>query len=449
MEQTADLAMMLAAREKRALRQTQMLSRHHLPLVSFSMNIAGPVKNSPLIRRGFALGRRRLLEQIRLSGGDIAEEEETDAPTGCEGLYAVRMDAQALKRLTCRLEEALPLGRLYDMDVISADGVKLDRPFPRRCLICGKPARDCARSRAHSVEELQRVTRAMLQNALNEHDAQTASALAARALLYEVAVSPKPGLVDRFGPGSHRDMDFYTFQSSVSALWPYFSQCVLTGRQTASLPAPQTLAALRVHGLLAEGDMLRATGNVNTHKGAVYSMGLLCGALGRLKREDWTKPDRILREISLMATGTVEQELARLPRTERMTAGQRIYADYGIAGVRGEAEKGFPTVLDRGLPALEKCLREGRTVDEAGCAALLELIASTPDTNMIARGGMKKSREAAARAEETLRLDPCPGRDALEDLDASFTADRLSPGGSADLLALCFMLHFLRKEPTD
>ena len=447
MPQTVDLQQVLEARERRAFRQQALLAECKTPLVSFSMNIAGPVKNTPLIRRGFRLGRRTLLEQMQLAGLSAVREEETDAATGCETLLAVRGKAEDIKKIACAIEENAPLGRLYDMDVIGTDGVKLERPEPRKCLICGRPARECARSRAHTVEELQETTRSLLEAALLEEDAQTAARLATRALLFEVCVTPKPGLVDRANNGSHRDMDIYTFMSSAAALFPYFAGCVRLGRKTAGRPAPETFAALRWQGLQAECDMRRATGGVNTHKGAIYSMGLLCGALGRLCRERWADPAAVLSEIAAMVRGAVSRELDGATSENAKTAGQRLYALYGVTGVRGEAEKGFPSVLEFGLPVLEAGLARGKTADEAGAAALLTLLLHTADTNMLARGDMDGLKEAEAQVRAVLSACEYPPAEAVERLDRAFISRRLSPGGSADLLSLCWMLHFLKEEP--
>ncbi len=449
MSETVTLEQMLSARERRALRQRALLAKFGLPLVSFSMNIAGPVKNSPLIRRGFRLGSRMLKEHIARAGGAMIHEETTDAVTGCEGLYITDLTPDAIKKLTCAIEEQAPLGRLFDMDVLAPDGRKLERSVPRRCLVCGKNARDCARSRAHGVRELQAATRRLLTDGLDAYDAQTAAALATRALLYEVAVTPKPGLVDRANSGGPTDMDFYSFLSSAATLTPYFETCVRIGRQTAEQSAVQTLAALRWHGLQAECDMRRATGGVNTHKGAIYSMGLVCGALGRLTREQWHSPAPVLREAAAMAAGTVDTELRGVCIETAKTEGERAYAMYGVSGVRGEAEQGFPAVLRHGLPTLEAALARGQSPDEAGSAALLAIIANTADTNLIARGGLDGQKKAASELRASLQINPFPDRAAADALDRAYIADNLSPGGSADLLALCFFLHFLKEAPNE
>ena len=445
MDQIVELSQMLEARERRAQRQRELLERYGLPLVSFTMNIAGPMKNSPSIRRGFALGRDLLLGQLMRVKARLVYREELDEITGCEGIYVVDLPASALKEITIEIEEHTQLGRLFDMDVLDPNGEKLARGAARRCLICGKPAQECARSRTHSVSELQKKTTELLCGALDRHDAETVAALAVRALLYEVAVTPKPGLVDREGNGSHNDMDFYSFLSSASSLFPYFTDCFAIGRQTAADPAPFTFSRLRVPGKLAEGQMLHETGGVNTHKGAIFTLGIICGALGRMPRENWRSPSDVLKQAADM-TRDVEQELSGITEESAQTAGQRIYVRCGITGVRGQAAAGFPTVLHHGLPVLEDGLIQGKTKDEAGAAALLAILSCTADTNMISRGGIKTEREKRRQLSALLENNRYPNRETLTSLDREYTAENLSPGGSADLLAMCWLLHFLKEE---
>ena len=445
MTRMVELPQMLEARERRAERQRELLEIYHLPLVSFTLNIAGPVKNSPSVRRGFRLGRELLLGQLSRLKAPVRFSEEIDEDTGCEGLYVVDLAPEMLKEAACAIEDGTELGRLFDMDVLAPDGGKLDRPTPRTCLICGKPAKDCARSRTHTVAELQRRTHELLTEAINTHDAQTAASLAVRALLYEVCTTPKPGLVDRVNSGSHKDMDIFTFISSSAALWPYFAQCVRVGRDTAARPAPETLVALRWPGKLAEGTMLSATGGVNTHKGAIFSLGLACAAVGRLDREQWDDSEMILAQVAAMAAGSVSRELSGLTKETASTAGQRFYLEYGVTGVRGQAEAGFPSVLEYGLPTLEKGLEQGRNVDEAGAAAMLTLLAHGTDTNMVSRGGIDVQREKSAQLLKLLETYPYPNADMLTVLDQDYIRQNLSPGGSADLLALCYLLHSLKE----
>lgn len=441
-EREVTLPEILEARERRATRQQELLAEYGLPLVSFTMNIAGPVKNSPRIRRGYQLGERLLRGQLARTRTECVHAERIDTPTGCEGLYVVDTDAQALKRLTEDVEAYGELGRLFDMDVLTPEGVKLDRAIPRRCLLCGGDAKACASRRVHTVPELQARTRDILDAALEQYDAETVANFACRALLYEVCVTPKPGLVDRDNNGSHKDMDIYTFTGSASALWPYFADCARTGRRTAERPARETFEALRVRGKMAEIEMLSATGGVNTHKGAIFSMGLVCGALGRLDREVWRKPETVLSEAADMARGLSARDFSG----DAQTAGERFFVQYGIKGVRGEAEAGFPTVLQYGLPVLEAGLSAGKSPDVAGAAALLSILIHTHDTNMLARSDRETESAIRALVRDVLDAVPYPDAGVLRKLDAMFTGQNLSPGGSADLLSLCWLLRFLKEE---
>ena len=439
---------MLEAREKRAWRQRELLKLGRT-MICFTMNIAGPIKNSPLIGSGYDLGKRLLLGQLDVAGVAVSDFEEVREKTGYECILLADAEPLAVKAITAELEDCAPIGRLFDMDVLRPDGSKVERQelgLPgRRCLLCGESAQVCARSRKHSVEELQAKTREILREAVDEADSREAARYACQALLYEVAITPKPGLVDRENSGSHRDMDFFTFQASAAALQPYFAQCVRIGRQGG---APEkTLRALRLPGKLAEAEMRRATVGVNTHKGAIFSMGILCGALGRLDREIWGNPDRILDECAAMAKGIVSEDYRGLTPETAKTAGQKLYLRYGITGVRGQAEAGFPAVREVGLPALYTALGMGMDINEAGCAALLELIVHTADTNMIHRGGYEGMLRARLAVKSALERDGFYSRRTLEELDAYFIENNLSPGGSADLLALTLLLFFLKEHP--
>lgn len=439
---------MLEAREKRAERQRSLLAAWGRTMICFTMNIAGPVKNNDLIRRGYALGKKRLVRQLMAAGIAIVHFEEVQEKTGNEAFFLLDAAPLRVKEVTVAIEDHGPVGRLFDMDVLCPDGRKVDRQelglSGRKCLICGGPAQVCARSRTHTVAALQEKTWEILRKTLDDADAADAARLATQALLYEAATTPKPGLVDRRNSGSHRDMDFFTFQASAPALYPFFFRCVKIGRE--GLDARETFQRLRSPGKLAEGEMLHATGGVNTHKGAIFSMGILCGALGRLERTEWANPERVLSECAAMTKGLVRRDYAGLIPETAKTAGQKLYLQYGITGVRGQAEAGFPVVGKVGLPKLEAGLSMGKTINEAGCAALLAMLAQTMDTNMIHRGSFETQQEIMEKLSDLLEDEPFPSPKTLEGLDEAFVRKNLSPGGTADLLAMTYMLHFLKEE---
>lgn len=434
----------LDAREKRVQRQRRLLQIYGKPLICFTMNIAGPEKVSDLIREGFACGL--LLLHAQLAGIPILHYEDRSADTGCEAFFVVDATPEHLKALTSQIEDSLPIGRLFDMDVLAPDGRKLSRQemgLPqRRCLLCGRSAYLCSRSRAHSLAELQAKTRQILEEALNGLEAKNIAALAQKALLYEVCTTPKPGLVDCQNSGSHRDMDIFTFMASTAALGPYFEVCAKIGMTE---PDPEkAFHKLRFQGRLAEHAMFSATGGVNTHKGAIFTLGLLCAGAASISKDNRTA-ESVLSRCAGLTKGLTARDFSSITEETAVTAGQKLYAQYGITGIRGEAEAGFPTVLNAGLPALEEGLRRGLTLNDAGCGALLAILAAADDTNLIARSSRETGLRIREEIHQLIDTDPFPDSNALETLDARFISANLSPGGSADLLAATYFLHFLKE----
>ena len=434
------LTQMLDAREKRAFRQNQLLRAFGKPIVSFSMNIPGPVKDSPLIRRGFRAGIREL--EHRLPRKTVLHRERIEAVTGCEAIYVVDLDPLALKAITTTIEDDHSIGRLFDMDVIGTDFRKLDREAvgggDRNCIVCDAPGRGCASRRLHSVAELQRSVRQILTGYALEEDQARIGNLAVQSLLDEVCTTPKPGLVDRRNSGSHKDMDIFTFMASAAALSNYFWNCGRIGIETATEPPAETFRQLRQLGLQAEQDMYAATGGVNTHKGAIFTLGILCGAAGRLWKPEgtWNAPE-ICREVSEMTREAMEADF----RKGGDTVGYRLFAQNGIRGIRGQVAAGLPAVADLGLPTYRSRLAQGMDKNTAGVHTLLTLIAHVEDTNMINRGGMDGAKEGAKKCADLLKTG-CTLWD-VEALDDWFKERNLSPGGCADLLAAVYFLHAL------
>lgn len=215
----------------------------------------------------------------------------------------------------------------------------------------------------------------------------------------------------------------------------------------AALPRPMLFERLRFAGQGAEAAMLRATGGVNTHKGLIFSMGILCGALGAAIAADGPVPtrDRVLdisRELGQCALADLQAE-----GSDADTSGLRCYRQYRITGARGVAAGGFQPVLTVGLPALRRWTEAGLALSDAAALTLLALIAGTEDTNMIHRGGLARARQCRVEAEELYRrATPENFRALLNDLDRQYIREHLSPGGCADLLALSLMLFFLEQD---
>lgn len=399
------LEQMLLARDRRASRQAALLSRYGRPVISFTMNIAGPVKDSPLIRYAFRSGLRQLeaLPCAQLCREVIFE------PTGPEALLVYEtQDARLLKAFCIRLESEGEAGRLFDLDVLDANGEKLSRETGRTCLVCGGPVSVCSRSRAHGLEAITARTGAILE----AFAAETLGEMAENALLAEVHFTPKPGLVDEANNGAHRDMDVPLFERSAHALRPCFEEFVRLGIQGASP------AALQQAGVRAEQAMFAATGGVNTHKGAIYSGALLLHAAGRLLSGE--------EERSLC--GLAAQTAAAIPAPTG-THGAAVRAQCG--GIRTEAVSGYPTAQ-----AVLRQLRQSGPLD-----ALLLSMSRLDDSTLWHRGGAEGAQLVRSRAADILAA-PASEREArTRRLDAELIERNLSPGGSADLLAMAFFLE--------
>lgn len=455
----ASLPELLDRREERSWRQRELLEKDRGSLVSFTLNIPGPVKNFPLAGQAFDEGLRQICGQLERHRIAILHREEFRVRTGYEALFIVHGDSpdpgageesRKIKELMIDIEETHPLGRLFDIDVLGRGGTRESREAllheSRTCIICGGPARVCSRSRAHGLDELRRTVMAMLRNYFISQFEASVLRHIQRALLWEVAVSPKPGLVDRNNSGAHRDMDLFTFQDSTAALMPWMGRFIRAGILHGEMPAERLLRELRFIGVQAEEAMRAATGGVNTHRGVIFSLGLICAALGRLygSNRPCSRPEvlKLAGELARPVLGDFEGLTLENCRSH----GEKLYALHGVTGIRGEAAAGFPSLDTYGLPMLRRGLERGLSLNDAAAVTLLHLIAHVEDTNLMSRSDLETqgriredAQNAARQIEEKQNLEP------LFELDRRFIAQNLSPGGSADLLALTLFFYFLEE----
>lgn len=419
---------MLDAREARAMTQFEML-RDASPgdcLVCLTMNIAGEVKRTPMVRLLFDRG----VSMLEQAGFCIRDSRVKDSGTGCEAFWLLKEDAARVKARLQEAEDAFPAARLFDFDVLLPDGTKLSRTVSRRCLLCDAPAAECARSRRHGLNAVKEKTQALLQGFC----AETLAEAACDSLLRELYTTPKPGLVDRRNCGAHRDMDVPMFERSVESLRPYFRDAAGMGMRGCGMPA------LRARGVEAEAAMFAATGGVNTHKGMIYSMGLLLAGMGRALAEG-DRAEEFLPYASGLARFDAEERLAQAG-DHPVTNGGGVYRRYGARGAQGEAAAGFPHAV--------YCAERLRQYREAGFAeaevlTLCDSIAKLEDTNLLHRGGPEGLAYAQEAAAEIAELPPAERTEALFRLDDEFIRRNLSPGGSADMLSLACLLERWRE----
>lgn len=250
--------------------------------------------------------------------------------------------------------------------------------------------------------------------------------LAVRALRKELALSPKPGLVDRFDSGSHTDMDFALMTRSIDSLHDFFTRTAVLGFNEESL----TAESLRSLGIQAEAAMMAATGGVNTHRGAIFSLGLAVAAAARL--------------LSGRSSSTLSGEIAALASQFKPaggTHGQAVHHRYGTMGALENAQTGYAQLFRSWLPFYQNSQKT-----DADCLRLLmRIIAELDDSNAIYRAGLPAANEARRKAAQLADGD-C-SREALERLNEDFKRQHISHGGAADMLALTFFADSISLTP--
>lgn len=267
------------------------------------------------------------------------------------------------------------------------------------------------------------------------------AALAVDSLVWEANLTPKPGLVDGRGSGAHTDLTLDLMLRSAHALFPCFQE--MARAAIGAEPCRHIRARLAAIGRDGERAMFAETGGVNTHKGAIWALGLL--VVGGAMSTDPHDP---------MAIASIAQGIARHPdrRTpEAATNGSRVTQRYGVRGAKGEAEEGFPHVVRIGLPALRTARSHGVEESCARLDALLSIMTELDDTCLLHRGGIEALDAAKKGAADVLRrggASTASGVDALRALDVELIKLNASPGGSGDLLAATLFLDSLTSPST-
>lgn len=268
-----------------------------------------------------------------------------------------------------------------------------------------------------------------------------------KAVMYEVSASPKPGLVDRHNSGAHRDMDYFTFIDSCSAIVPYFRKMAMEGATYRHSDLTQLFSSIRSIGMAAEESMFTATKGINTHKGIIFSVGILSAlsAYVMTREKTMTVPAEVLCGMVPHMVGDLTQELTKLDEKNILTHGEALYLKHGFKGIRGEVELGFPTVMKRGIPVLRQHIGQGTTNDVL-VTALLSLMVHTDDSNILYRHDLETLEDVKEEAEKVYEMGGMmteAGRQAVTDMDQSFIRRNISPGGSADLLAVTVILGLM------
>ncbi len=477
------------------------ISNQCMASLSLSLNIPGFPKSDESIGRFFGivladLKRHLIAHRVFLIDSQSRREIDKAGDFFIGPLKDNSFDLQRVKEVCENFEESYPLGRAVDIDITGLDFTPISSGKAKRCFICkDRPAVLCMREETHGKEELRdylfRELGIFLERRTREDICRRLSSFAVKAILYEVSVTPKPGAVDRFDAGCHEDMDFFTFMNSASALSQRFVEFAGAGYDfPLHRELSEALPIIRYTGLAMEEEMFRETGGVNTQKGIIFLTGLtLFAAAYLLKQGKGFVLEQFVLTLRKMTVGLTGAELGVPAKNEQknrvqkgaqefngLTHGETCFRKYGPqlgAGARYEAEQGFPTVMEFGLPVLKETLAmksaatlTGNPVEspglslgdlpifyreldvkEAAADVLLSLMSENNDSNILYRKGPEQLAELKRLSGRVLATGSQKEKeDAFQVLTDYCIAQNISPGGSIDLLAVTFLIYFIETE---
>jgi holo-ACP synthase/triphosphoribosyl-dephospho-CoA synthase len=445
----------LKAKEARAQRRMKIAEKN-LPSVSVNLNIPGYPKSDDEIQWFFQhvlQNVKRFLLSHRVS---LLNDQEYCACDEAGDFYivpVVEIQAKDLKQIAELFEAEHALGRLIDVDITDEKGNPVSSGKAKTCFYCDQqPAIYCMRTQSHSYEEMREKISGEIQvyrkQVKKEKLCKGLSTLALKALLHEVALAPKPGLVDRFSSGSHTDMDFATFVNSSAVLSAYFQQIVAYGFTFEASDIKLALPSLRQFGLQMEEDMFAETNGVNTHKGAIFLLGFSLFTSAYLMAKDAFSYDAFVSVIREMNGNLVERELGKKLYANDKTHGEVCFEKYGKKGqgIRGEIQAGLPSVFQHAIPVLEQHLSSEQLesdalLNQALTHTLLALIAYNDDSNILYRKGEQVLEELKQHAQQAFDVfDTDLFEQAYQKLINFCNEKHISPGGSADLLAVSYFI---------
>ncbi|PIE88405.1 MAG: hypothetical protein CSA04_02070 [Bacteroidetes bacterium] len=434
--------------------------------ISISFNIPGYPKSDERITQTFRVVRDDLahyLVALRIpvdkkqvivrcdEAGDIAffpfQAKQQELP-----LFKEKLEA---------FEQTHPLGRLLDVDLFDGKANAISSHKQKTCFICKEtPALHCMRNQTHSYEELRAHLREKMEKFLEERaEQQVSKQLAATALwaiLTEVALPHKPGLVSPQSSGSHQDMNFHTFLASTSAITPHFQRVAIRGYQWNGKEPQAVLTQLRISGLEMEKDMFLTTQGVNTQKGVIFLMTFSLFTMAYTLKKTGTFDETVFKEtLQTLNKGLVNRELKGSSNQNR-SHGEQCFNTFGeelAGGIRKEVEQGLPTFFHEVTPFMKKIgfsstdYRDQSHFENQCKRLLVKIMSINNDTNILFRSDAQTLHLLQEKSLKTLQgNEDLTKNESYGELMAFCTTKKISPGGSADLLAVSLFLDNVRTK---
>jgi holo-ACP synthase/triphosphoribosyl-dephospho-CoA synthase len=443
------LQSLLASKDERAkLRKKIALTK--MPSVSLSLNVPGLPKSNKITQKFFNICVTDLkfflqANRISVDNENALHQEDIAGDFFIAPFSAMHLSFTEIKQLCETFEERHSCGRFLDVDITDDMGNPVSSGKAKLCFFCNqKPATVCRRENSHDLNELREFMFSKMEEFCQHHHeakiCRSISSMALKAIFYEISLTPKPGLVDKFSNGSHTDMNYQTFIDSSVAISAYFTDLVRAGLDFDENDLTKALPVIRNIGLRMETAMFSSTQNINTQKGLIFLMGISLFACGYLFAMQGSFKTKRFREIVKQICRDLSYKELENPNQWKKSHGELAYAKYAVTGARGEAENGFPMVFDFGLPVL---LKSRELNDESLQRAFLTIAANNNDTNILYRSNPDVLGNFKKLSGNLLKKN---NQENYNKLINYCKKENISPGGSADLLALAIFIYFLNKS---
>ena len=439
-----DLNKFLEFREERVELQNSLIKKYSLPLIAVRTNYPGENKLEALAVRIADIAAEEMKECF---SEKIVYRETLENLEGKIYLFVIDEKAENIKKTTVYFEENHILGRCVDIDVYDTEGNGLSRSQfgyeKRKCLICDEMAFVCGRAMKHSHQEIKNVLMEKYIQYDNyiiqrEKIVKKLGDIAVEAMIFEAATSPSFGLVSPLTQGSHDDMDFFTFLKSSFAIKEGFEKMARVSYSYLTLE--KAFLRTRKIGIETEKTMFEATENINTHKGMIFLLGIAVVTASRALYEGTSFND-----IQPMIKNMCKDILKDFENI--LTHGEKLYKNYGFTGVRGEVREGLDIIFNGSLNVFEKSIEKSNDMNLASLQTLIFLMGKVMDSTIVHRHDIHMLRRVKREAEEFFAAGGVYselGRETAENIEKTYIKERISPGGSADLLAVTIFLYKLK-----
>lgn len=445
-----DLNKFLELREQRVELQNSLIKKYSLPLVAIRTNYPGEDKLEPLSLSIVDTVAEEIEEYF---SEKIMHKEILKNLEGKIYLFLIDEKAENIKKSTIFFEENHILGRCVDIDVYNTNGNGLSRSQfgydKRKCLICDDNAFICGRAMKHSHQEIKNVLMEkyiQYNNYISKREKiiKKLGDTALEAMIFEAATSPSFGLVSPLTQGSHNDMDFFTFLKSSFAIKEGFEKMARISYSYLTLE--EAFLITRKIGIETEKVMFEATENVNTHKGMIFLLGIVIVTTARALYEEASFND--IQPMLKNMCKDILKDFENIKNKTELTHGEKLYKNYGFTGVRGEVKEGLDIIFNGSLNVFEDSIKKNNDMNLASLQTLIFLMGKVMDSTIVHRHDIHMLRRVKREAEEFFAAGGVYsklGRQTAENMEKAYIKDKISPGGSADLLAVTIFLYKLKK----